>query len=287
MKRTIKIVALCLCILSLTVLFAGCNALDEMRATHALLSKDKQTITFCGETYKALPESTNIYASDGYVYTRIDVTDEEVPVLVKKMFCYISDYYEASDLFSVWHDSNYSDNRDSDFNHEVFYCNEKDYDKYIKAISENKLERIGFEYESINEYHQYHYILDVMNEAVSKEILDHIQNPAAMENSLYKEVLESNMSYCLQCNFHKCDSEGILAEGMYDYDIYKTEEGKCYLTNHSTEEAVELSKTVSGVLDDKYFFGEYPDYDYDFYYTDENSAGIIGSADGEEVIIGF
>lgn len=262
MKKTIKIIALCLSILALTALFTGCDALDEAKNNHALLSDDKKTISFRGETYKLLPEEGSFYAESNYPYQNVHVTDEDVPVLLKDMCSYASDYYERKDIFSVWI------NEDFDVTHysetfERYYCNEKDFDKYIKALEENELDHIGFEYEGTDKNYAWFYTLDIASEDVSKEILSHIKNPEAMTNELYSDVTNGFDSYCLLSNLYTCDSEGILADVLAGFDIFKDGDGKAYLVNYDTERAVELSDTVADSLKDEYFFGDYYEADED------------------------
>ena len=264
MKKTVKIIALCLSLAALTVLFTGCDYLDEMKANHAIISEDMKTIAFRGDTYRLLPEYTSFYLSDGYWYDYdVHVTNEDVPVLVKDMFCYSATYYQNSDIFYVYTATEPN----------LYYCNEKDYDKYVKAIEENNLDRVGFSYETYGDNGYWFYQLDVASEEVSKEILGYIKNPEKMENSIYS-IIKDN-SYCLQSTLYSCDSEGILAEPLDGYDIYKFNT-KAYLVNYLTEEAVELSENASDALEDKYFFGNYV-YGEE---TDDGSIAIIGGADG-------
>ncbi len=297
MKRTIKITALCLSIVALTALFAGCDYLDEMKANHAVLSEDKSTISFKGETYKRLPETANLYSSYDYNNHSVTVTDSNVPVLLKNIYGYYTEYREEKDIFYVVFNS-YNDmfNAYFDSNAEVYsslintvenyYCNEKDFDKYVNAIENSVLDHIGFEYqvEDIVDgyYYNYYYTLDVANSEVSSEILGYITNPEKMSSELFDEMTEDYSLECLMNMMYKCDADGVLAEILDGYDIQRDSKGNAYLFNYTAEKAVKLSGTVSAELKDIYFYG---DYIYSDWYDDDSDLGIIGSADGETEMI--
>lgn len=299
MKKTIKIIALCLSIVALTALFAGCDYLDDMKANHAIISEDKETISFNGETYKRLPENAKLYCNNNLYYygaESVVVTDEDIPVLLSDMYCYSSDYNAINDIFCIYDVSvieevkediiYYSSTCYTDFSSTTYYCNEKDYDKYISVIENGVLDRVGFEYEIETEDYYYYYTLEVASKEVSDEILGHITNPEKMTSEVFDDKVSKdyNMEY-LQYYPYKCDSEGLLAEQFDNYDIARDSEGNAYLINYLTEKAVKLSDNAAKALKDEYFYSYYQDYDYDdFYYEDDDSVGIIGGADGETEI---
>ncbi len=139
MKKTFKLVALCLSLLALTVLFTGCDAIDEMKADHAILSGDGNKITFRGETYKKLPHGAELYTSDiyGEKFENIAVTDYDVPVLLANRLSYTNQYDEINDLFVLY--SSDFEFYDTNYSAITYYCNQKDYQKYANAI-ENRLD---------------------------------------------------------------------------------------------------------------------------------------------------
>ena len=294
MKKSIKIIALCLSILALTVFFAGCDMLDEMKANHAILSDDRETLSFNGKTYKRLPEGTNLYYSSYYgnAFDRINVTDKDVPVLLSNAYRHSSQYDETRDIFriSIFEGpENYSQDYFYSYVYSSdaapsFYCNEKDYNRYVNAIESGVMDRIGFEYETETEYFYYYYKLDVASQEVSDEILGYIKNPEKLTNEAHEEIAENYNSDCLQCSLYKCDSEGFLAEPLDGYDILRFPEGDAYLVNYLTETAVKLSDKTAEALEDKYFYG---DYQFTDYYEDDGSVEIIGGADGKtDIVVG-
>ncbi len=127
MKKIIKITTLLLCLALLGVFLSGCSFIDELRNSHAILSDDKSTITFQGKTYKKLPKSDkelyctyNFYAD--YYGDEVNITDEDVPVLLKEFYSHTGSYDFSKDIFCIYHIDvdliNADENR--------YYCNEAD-----------------------------------------------------------------------------------------------------------------------------------------------------------------
>lgn len=267
MKKTIKIVALSLSLLALTVLFTGCDALDEMQANHALLSEDRKTISFKGETYKLLSDADNIFTSEFYGYPEtniITVTDEDVPVLLSNVMSHTSEYDKLRDIITVSY--NFDINSFDllyGFSYEYsgygVYCNEKDYEMYTDVIENATLDRIGFQYERRIDGN-YDVALDVGSEALSKEIFWHINNSEKMTKDIFEECYYEYET--IMYGISKCDSEGILCEILDGYDIYKDYEGNAYLLNYTIEKGVKLSDSAASELKKEYFYGYDPFYIY-------------------------
>lgn len=306
MKKSIKIIALCLSILALTAFFAGCDMLDEMKANHAVLSDDRETLSFRGETYKKLPEGASLYYTSHYsgAFDDIAVTDEDIPVLLSDTYCHTSQYDKARDIFivSIWDDSEYFNNGffysnvySVDYSDGTFYCNEKDYNKYIEAIDKNTLDFIGIEYE-VNEENSWYYTLDVLSEETSKEILGLVQNPKKMSTDLYSDIIYGTGYYAeIMGYISKCDHEGLLAQSLDNFIILRDEQGNVFLADHNTEKAFKLSDKASSECNmDKYFYGDMTYYPYGEWHGEgydedykEDSAVIIGGADGEtDIVVG-
>lgn len=287
MKKSIKIMALCLCLALLGVLFTGCDYLDEMKANHAIISDDREAISFRGETYRKLPDSASIYYNPSYI--NINVTYKDVPVLLSDSFNHHAEYDENKDLFRIvmreeqefYKDdifSVYSYDYSEAFADSTFYCNVKDYDKYVDIIENAELDYIGFEYETVDGDYNYYYTLEVADKEVSEEILGYVKNPEKMSNDVYTELTENYSYDCLMSSLYKCDSDGFIAEPLDSYDIIRDAEGNAYFINRTTETLAKLSDKTSEALKDVYFYG---DYDYYIEADNEDSIGIIGSADGE------
>lgn len=307
MKKFIKIIALCLSILALTAFFAGCDMLDEMKANHAILSDDRETISFRGETYKKLPEGASLYYTSHYsgAFDDVAVTDEGIPVLLSDSYCHTSQYDKARDIFivSIWDESEYfnngffySDVYSVDYSDGTFFCNEKDYNKYIEVIDKNTLDFIGIEYE-VYEENSWYYKLAVLSEETSKEILGLVQEPKKMSEDLYSDIIYGTGYYDeIMGYISKCDYKGLLAQSLDNFIILRDEQGNVFLADHNTEKAAKLSEKSSAELNnDKYFYGDMTNYypygewhgeGYDEDYK-EDSAVIIGGADGKtDIVVG-
>lgn len=268
MKKTFKLIALCLSLFALTVLFTGCDAIDEMKADHAILSGDGNKITFRGETYKKLPHGAELYTSDiyGEKFENIAVTDYDVPVLLANRLSYTNQYDEINDLFVLY--SSDFEFYDTNYSAITYYCNQKDYQKYANAIENGVLDRIGFQYEIYdNDQDSFFYKLEVASENLSSEILDYINNPEKLTKDAYEEINSSNIEY-LRFGMLKCDSEGIITESLDSYDIFMYN-GKAYLVIYADEVAVRLSDETAAKLKDQYF------------YNQDTSFEIISSTDDE------
>ena len=100
MKKSIRITALLLALLMLTLPLVGCDKIDEMRAKQGFLL-DEDTISFNGETYKRLRTNEWPVLFD---WRELNITDEDVPVLLSEMAYAGGGRYgiEKNDIFIKW-----------------------------------------------------------------------------------------------------------------------------------------------------------------------------------------
>ena len=253
MKKSVKIIALCLSLMLLTVFFTGCDFIDELRANHAILSDDKETISFDGKTYRKLPETADLYSSNFYSekFDDITLTDDDVPVLLAEGESYTFDYDSTRDIFNVYMPTDKSAVQGSffvsyvgicDYENVVYYCNEKDYDKYSEAIKNNKMDRIGFEYDKCDDYYNCYCELDVASEKLSNEIIDYIVNPEKMDSDLFMQFENSDFDVDYLSNtMYKCDADGVIANVLDGSDIFRDNDGNAYYVNSDNRKAVKLS----------------------------------------------
>jgi len=265
MKKSVKIIALCLSLMLLTVFFTGCDFIDELRANHAILSDDKETISFDGKTYRKLPETADLYSSNYYSekFDDIMLTDDDVPVLLAEGESYTFDYDSTRDIFTVYMPTDKSAVQGSlfvsyvnaiDYENGVYYCNEKDYARYSEAIKNNKMDRIGFEYEKCDAYYNFYFVLDVAPEALSNEIIDYMVNPEKMDSDLFMQLENSDIDAdCLMNVMYKCDAEGVIANVLDGSDIYKDTDGNAYYVNYDNRKAAKLSAEAASELKSVYF----------------------------------
>ena len=263
MRKLIKITALVLCLVLLGVFLSGCSYIDEIRKTHAILSDDKSTITFRGKTYKKLPKTDKeLYCTynffGDYYGNEVNITDEDVPVLLQEFFSHTGSYDLSKDVFCIF-------NIDVDFinaNENRYYCNEADYDRYVEALKNDELDYIGFEYETWDLNAEYHFVLETANSVLNEEIMGFVKNPETMTKETYDKYFEESDAVdfeCLQGVLFKCDESASVVEPLSGYDIVRSYEGnKAYFINYEYETAAELSEKSVKALKTEYFNGYYP-----------------------------
>ncbi len=90
MKKTCRLLALAVALMLLCTAMTGCNALDDMRARHGIVSDDHSTITLNNEKYIRLPNNPYFEPTRDDM-TVITVTTPEVPLLLAEFTN--NDYY--------------------------------------------------------------------------------------------------------------------------------------------------------------------------------------------------
>ena len=283
MKKHIKIVALCLSVLSFCAFFAGCSYIDELRADHAILSDDRQSIIYNNTLYKRLPdiaEEESFYWNS--FVNNINVTAKDVPVLLSDAICHYANYEKERDIITV----SFDDGLDSSdifsavavttIGFDARYCNAKDYDKYMEAINENQLDKIGFQYDVSSKEGTYTKI-EVGGENLSKEVLGHIENNEKMTEETYNKVYKNGYIDYLPNSLLQCDAYGvnIYALAGEGYDLVRLDNGKVFLVNDMECTAVELSNTAVNEIKNEYFNNKH--------YYDENPTD--GDAEIDHIII--
>ena len=256
MKRSVSLLLCIVLALLMCVAFAGCDFIDEMRADHGILSEDKSTINLNSKIYRRLPNDKEFFFKSYFGYyggERVDVTDSDVPVLLKDDFSYVADYDITSDIIRL----RLTEGIDPlvyEMSFDYYYCSEEDYEKYLKAYNENELDSMGIGREYMIANYGVSLTLDVMNEDFTNEIMGYLEDDSKMTSELFEELYNSQdyMRYLSDC-IYKCDKDGILAQGLGDLSILKDNKGDAYLMNYTTEKAVKLSEKVSVQLDDMYF----------------------------------
>lgn len=252
MKKTIKLLAVLAIISLLGMLFCGCDMLADMKENHAVLSSDKQTITFRGDKYMLLPEGGTPYVASNYesIYT----TEEDVPVLLSDSFGLSTvydplrgllrvgafDYYDYDSIGVVVYDTSIEN-----YNEYDYYCIEDSYDKYAEIVKANDADRIGFyDFEEL-------YYTAVLGSATSEEIINHMTSPRGMTPEIYEEAMQ-NEADCIY-ELYRCDKEILLREGLYNYAFSITSTREVYFVNHTNGTAVKLSAASAEDITEEYF----------------------------------
>lgn len=256
MKRVISLLLCVVIAMVMCVAFTGCDMIDEMRAAHGILSEDRLTVNLNDKTYYRLPVDKEFFCttSFGRNYCEgIDVTDKDVPLLLKSDFSYIAQYDMATDIINVRFTEGF-DPTVYEMYFDYYYCNEEDYERLLKAYNENEIDSIGIGREYQDETYAVCLTLDVMNEDFTNEIMGYLNDGSKMSAQLFEEIYNKQdyMQSLADC-LYKCDKDGVLAECLNYLNIVKDKNGNAYLKDYNTEKAVKLSEKSSVQLDDWYF----------------------------------
>ena len=254
MKKAIKILSVIAIIGLLGVFFCGCDALDYMKSQHGLISNDRQTVSFRGQTFKRLPDGVPYYFNSAYS-NRVNITDEDVPVLLSEGFSYES-YFDslngimavAENVDSVTVDGMYLYDEKTYYygstDQFIFFCSEDNFEEYSEFNSVNA-DRIGFD-----DYTE-DYNTNVLSSETSNEIFDIIKTGNVMSSDAYEEVLDNwkDSIYTL----YKCNKSLTLRGSLDNYELYISEDDEVYLANYITETAQKLSDKASEEIVREYY----------------------------------
>lgn len=284
MKRTVKIIALCLVIVTLSVCFGACDAIEEAKNKQAFYLNSSETkISFRGNTYKILSGSDKVF--NPYAYNEgIYITNQDVPVLLSEFEGDYAYYIKESDIII-------DDTATSDSFNQFVYCNEEVYDEYEEAIEKVKYDRITFSYykeEKTEEQplmaqilgdefanFETKYYIETRNEEDSKKFLDLLED---IKNEKLQPIDDSIFYgydwydyYFIE--IYVTDKNAFVYDGN-SYTLYLTKDGKIQL---STPDGVyELPSSFSELIDRKYYEQQIIDKKKYQQYTDEVVVGILG-----------
>ena len=252
MKKVIKALTIVGIISLFCMLFAGCDMLDEMKANHAIMSEDMQTISFRGETYLKLPDGTPPYVSPNY--EAIFTTMADVPVLLSEDYGYYTDYDPLRGLLKVESPMDY------DYDYPViidykgymtsgqeylYYCKENAYDKYIDILEHSEANRIGF-----FDYGETYYTA-VLSSDTSKEIIDYMTSAKDMTAEAYEKAM--SVEYDSVYEIYRCDKEIVLREELYNFALSITKDREVYFVNHTSGTAVKLSAEAADDITTEFY----------------------------------
>ncbi len=122
MKKYRRILAI-LAVLVMCATLCGCNAIDEMRALHAV-QVSENTIRLNGSTYKLLPYCEQLYPDIRSDLDYVTLTKPDVPLLLADMAAedFLDQSVDGRFLCGSWGEN--------------YYCIEKDYDEICDRIEE-------------------------------------------------------------------------------------------------------------------------------------------------------
>ena len=178
MKKYFKPAALLVLLVMICSVFSSCNALDEMRKSHAFWNnEDKTEILYNGEVYKKLSGSEDFLITDhigysnGYAY----VTEKDVPLLL-------------SDLLGTWIDV-YHDGKLLQVGYQDSYYLESEYDEYLEKIKNTKFDKFRV-FNSFSEKYE------LLSDEDSQIIIDIITQSEIVEITNYDFVYLGEIWRC-------------------------------------------------------------------------------------------
>lgn len=236
MKRIIKTISVLLAVLSLCVLFTGCDYIDELRAKHAIISEDKQAVAYKGKTFYRLPEGIPYFFNDT-ASNSVNITDYDVPVLLSEDFCHTGYYDPLSDIIAVsWVDENEVTTYNS--TGYTYFTQKDNYEKYLNLKTDNA-DRVAF-YDYNNDYG-----ICLLSSDASEEILRLSNSPEEFTTETPENV--TSIIFPL----FSCNKELTLRGNLDGYEIYIIKDKAVYLYNYNTCENVRLSDKTSEEIIEK------------------------------------
>ncbi len=128
MKKALKAISLILSVMLICTAFTGCNMLDDLKGSHALINKDRNEITYMGYTY--IPIEVNDSRFNPLTEQPINVTEEDVPVLLSQAnTVYVGQITADGSVMSL-NTYYWSENYDDNF----YFCREDRYDEINEVL---------------------------------------------------------------------------------------------------------------------------------------------------------
>ena len=185
MKKTVKILSLILCLLTLSSLLCSCNFLDEKREKHIIYENDERTeVMLNGKKYKLLPgfDDELIFLSEtAYTYDCF-MTASDVPVLLASFFGErVSISEDKNFIHGGWSVSE-ADGRE----YRTDYCEESIYDKVVHDLNSISEYRLAIRYNGFGENGRYEAKFAYMDENANKLIEETLNN----DNNAVNDGLE-------------------------------------------------------------------------------------------------
>lgn len=185
MKRLLKATTLILSISLLCSLFAGCNALDEKKAQHAIMT-DNGNVTYGGSTYLPLEVINSKHFNPTTLTETVYVTEPDVPVLLSGVF---SEYYgEITADGSVM--KLYSTSLEDYTRTILYFCREDRYEEITEKLEAEKVSEVySYTYGYYNEDYEHVSAIYFLTEE-EMEAVDRVLNTQAE----YRKTIEQ--SFC-------------------------------------------------------------------------------------------
>lgn len=255
MKKTFQAMALVLIVVIASLTLCSCNSLDKKRAGQAFYGitavgdTDTSTILFDSITFK---EFASGELADGrrFIFDGIDsfddshyVTEQDVPVLLRKMFGLPFEVNPEKTLLYVGGD---------------YYCREDMLATYLEALKTDLTAYCTVKHSYLNA------------NSGSQYIKTSAEETAALRRIMGRTPVESDMANLLESAGYRwksvyiCDENTLMCADT-DWQIIMTEQGAVYLCHNATD--IERNPTFIKVSDDEVAaFPELFGFDEDSYY---------------------
>ncbi len=232
MKKTLKILALVLCVGLICTAFCGCVDLDELRAKHAVYNDDG-TLLLNEKTYYPVNfQADGMNLSVSNYDTMVYVTPPDVPVLLASS---MGDYYEINESGSII------------FNGSTMFCVEELLEK-VGQIVEGGYKPFGYVCYGFNEktYEDERYKLSEVEKSAIEKVIKH------GEQQKVPSGVEFTFEGCISIYSYE---EYELFE-RYDFDICVLEE-KYHIVDYNASIIYnvpeELNDVFSELLENSYY----------------------------------
>ncbi|MBR3988885.1 MAG: hypothetical protein IKK10_06225 [Clostridia bacterium] len=252
MKKLIRLLSVIALIALLGMMFTGCDMLDELKARHAVLSEDRETVSFQGKTFVKLPEGVPYFFNDVYS-NRISVTESDVPVLLSEELGYTGYYDGLREILAVSNIDIYKNGANTykslayppEEIQSTYYTQQENYEEYSQ-ISYDDADRIGFQCTYYGDYGT-----ALLSSKTSEEIFSYFNG--ADDGSDYAKIIEESREVIYP--LYKCNKGLTLRGTLSGYELHIMQTRDIYLTNYLTATSVKLSdEAVEDILTKYYDF---------------------------------
>lgn len=211
MKR-MKRIATLLVTLLMCLSLCGCQALEDMRAAHAVWQEDG-SLKWNGNVYRLLenvPDELQFYSGD-----TVWVTDADVPVLLSEVYGVAFDVDIEGVLMCAW---------DWEETSKTYYCREDQYDDLVAYLQQSvEMDMYFYSYWDYTVDGYADYYLTSEQQSIIDDLLATSSFTVVMDKDFYYYDLAGE--YCLTLN--KCDEKHLFSEYYVLEIVWK--DGRFYL----------------------------------------------------------
>lgn len=256
MKKKLQFICLACILLFSSLLFSGCDALDELREKQAFITENRDII-YDGATFVLMPESDLLYPVYNYSSDcMLNVTAEDVPVLLSPIISEKTLYMSEDGIFLC----GYSETG------EIIYCREDKYDEMLSRIKEDfKPTKACYFYETFDsetyEYTPGYYVLaddeyDAVKDVMKSTSASVLPSDAYMDydHVVYLELCSDDIL------LRKYVMDIALSDNQYYIIYYSDDETTQIFTVPDTYNAIFTKLMEEGITADRSFDAEYEEY---------------------------